>query len=914
MSTTDLARQVQQILKSSPDAPSLPTLLQHVDEFVLECSASPDSEGVLHQFEDELQQVLKVVDHANLSQTEIVLAIIFHLRPILLSSSVISNWFELVLRPALREPKLPTPSVDYAKELILNALDPGSNNVPGDSEKAKEREKVGNFRRRLMDFYLLDAYNESSGEDVLEWAELDNLQREKKACWKANLEDILVRVGLQWPQDLLTELYHCFASPSSRVQLLMLITAYTSQPTFATRAAAVMARHPIVQSLLNSLIHDNSSTAFTIGLTVFTKLLPIFAVHASEDLKQILPQLLIVLARIICWKSRTATMNSYKLPTNLGLQPDEVKEIFEDDVSDEDDAGIGNKLPIRPDLEWQCLDIVFAVSFSFPPSPQRFFSFLYYLFPCNVLRFLRFPILYLTEHDVENPFAVSWEEALDEDMIRSKSESILRGHIVHPLLIWRDATTELSNPDFWAQYDIPRIVGECTMLDTRHAAIGIRERSPTSFQPSSFLSQQISTSESPTTTAPALSSSTGSSVSSVVAHVPSAHSAAKHRISVQDMIATSVALKSGLEIEIVDPVPSWSSNFFQRPDTRTRSPSRDLRTTSSRTVTPDHPRRAYVQDEIPTHITQALAGLQREVLLLRSELNFELWMARENVRHIGRLYQDRVVSKNAEMERQGLHNKMKELKNEVYKLQKQLQDHKGESSRLKNQFADWNKRLQDKLRDLRAEKNSWNAEATALRAADKEAKDTFAAQGKLLAEATNKVFQLETQIKENAHKVERLHDYERQIEQFIKMQRLWESDVHQLNDQTETLKAYTSGYKKMELRVDTYEKTQAQMEEDAKLRRLQIESLEARLNITQQRLAAARKQPSAADLSHYREECARLREGNTRLQDENIVLRDEVEELKSMVEYLKVQVSGGRTGLISSPRQSPLIPSASLNL
>ena len=35
------------------------------------------------------------------------------------------------------------------------------------------------------------------------------------------------------------------------------------------------------------------------------------------------------------------------------------------------------------------------------------------------------------------------------------------------------------------------------------------------------------------------------------------------------------------------------------------------------------------------------------------------------------------------------------------------------------------------------------------------------------------VFRLETQIKENAHKVDRLHDYETQIDQLIKLQRLW---------------------------------------------------------------------------------------------------------------------------------------------
>ncbi len=48
----------------------------------------------------------------------------------------------------------------------------------------------------------------------------------------------------------------------------------------------------------------------------------------------------------------------------------------------------------------------------------------------------------------------------------------------------------------------------------------------------------------------------------------------------------------------------------------------------------------------------------------------------------------------------------------------------------------------------------------------------FVAQGKLLADATNKVFELETQRKENQHKIDRLKDYEQQIDQHIKVQRL----------------------------------------------------------------------------------------------------------------------------------------------
>jgi sigma54-dependent transcription regulator len=120
-------------------------------------------------------------------------------------------------------------------------------------------------------------------------------------------------------------------------------------------------------------------------------------------------------------------------------------------------------------------------------------------------------------------------------------------------------------------------------------------------------------------------------------------------------------------------------------------------------------------------------------------------------------------------------------------------DHKEQASSAKNKYADWNTELQSKLREFREEKKSWITEAAALRSAEKEAQvceppgviddnslmsiqARFTAQGKLLAEATKELFELQTQKKETQHKIDRLRDYERQIEQHIKIQRLWYVD------------------------------------------------------------------------------------------------------------------------------------------
>ncbi|KAG6885982.1 hypothetical protein C0992_004746 [Termitomyces sp. T32_za158] len=125
-----------------------------------------------------------------MKSTEIFLAVLHHLNPILPPTSVIS-WFDIIFRPALREPKLPASSSKHAKELIVAALQK--------TEDAYEQ-KVKEFRRRLMDLYLLDAFNEGSGADVLEWAGLNEEQRNKRSHWKRNLEDILLKFGAKRPE------------------------------------------------------------------------------------------------------------------------------------------------------------------------------------------------------------------------------------------------------------------------------------------------------------------------------------------------------------------------------------------------------------------------------------------------------------------------------------------------------------------------------------------------------------------------------------------------------------------------------------------------------------------------------------------------------------------------------------------
>jgi len=56
----------------------------------------------------------------------------------------------------------------------------------------------------------------------------------------------------------------------------------------------------------------------------------------------------------------------------------------------------------------------------------------------------------------------------------------------------------------------------------------------------------------------------------------------------------------------------------------------------------------------PTYAKEAIADLQREVLMLRNELNFELWLKQQHLGHMRRLQLDRITARGEEAERQNL--------------------------------------------------------------------------------------------------------------------------------------------------------------------------------------------------------------------------------------------------------------------
>jgi len=198
--------------------------------------------------------------------------------------------------------------------------------------------------------------------------------------------------------------------PSARLQLLVFLDLFASSPSFSN-AAKILPNLPLMRSLLLSLFLDNSSTVCTLGIAVIVKLLPYFAVYAREDLKAMLPELLAVLAGIMCWKERRASQG--RISTGEEIDVD-----FERELEYETNP----ILQISPETNWDRLDMIFDATTSPPPQSRPYFTILYYLYPSNVLRFLRGPVRYLVHRGTRSPYVETWEQALDQNEIRRRSE------------------------------------------------------------------------------------------------------------------------------------------------------------------------------------------------------------------------------------------------------------------------------------------------------------------------------------------------------------------------------------------------------------------------------------------------------------------------------------------------------------
>jgi septal ring-binding cell division protein DamX len=115
---------------------------------------------------------------------------------------------------------------------------------------------------------------------------------------------------------------------------------------------------------------------------------------------------------------------------------------------------------------------------------------------------------------------------------------------------------------------------------------------------------------------------------------------------ITNIVTLHKALKSGAEVLVGEDI--WDAGMEPTPGTGTVS------NTAATTTTPTTAEQTIDTQDMSQETKLLLAALKREVLLLRNELNFELFLKQQHLQHIGRLHREHVLDTSVEAERQQL--------------------------------------------------------------------------------------------------------------------------------------------------------------------------------------------------------------------------------------------------------------------
>ncbi|KAG0204312.1 hypothetical protein BGX33_008583 [Mortierella sp. NVP41] len=339
--------------------------------------------------------------------------------------------------------------------------------------------------------------------------------RRKKDILVKNLETILVAYGggVGRVKDFFSCLYTYFVGAKYRAEILGLLCQFIRRQR--VHLHQILAT-PLLDSLLLSLKNDTSPLIVSLGLMTLIMLMP----RIPAALNDRLPELFLILNRILCWpRSRQQLMAvAYQEGNNLtGQTLKSFDEFEENNPSKSMGSGAANTAqgtnekrgdtsPSPDGTEYEDIPLynygirwrrhgpaVPGGTSEGAPDPTAIFSFLYGMYPCNLLKFLHAPRKYLAEtssptgspkqgsparegeSSVQNPegSVMSPKESttinqpvyIDEDLLKSRVQNLLRRHSLHPDLLTLNCEQELVNKARWQKLEPMEIVAMCVGLD-----------------------------------------------------------------------------------------------------------------------------------------------------------------------------------------------------------------------------------------------------------------------------------------------------------------------------------------------------------------------------------------------------------------------------------------------------------------
>ncbi|KAF2188188.1 hypothetical protein K469DRAFT_737553 [Zopfia rhizophila CBS 207.26] len=608
-------------------------------------------------------------------------------RPALTGEARLDEWWGLVLRPTIDGIVHKRHEIEDAREILQSIL-------IFDVEEDKDGEKARlsrHFSKKILNAYLARTKVLSSAEDIVS-PEDEFVSHE--------LESVLVAFGRRNPKELLLALDDLFIKKEHRMQALNLLSAFVRlQPPHLH----LVLETSLIQHLEKCLLIDTSSTVIEMALMVLIMFLPHITGSLTSD--HHLPKLFLIYSRILCWDKFGASDESH--------DTDEESEVNRTEGSDDG---------TEPDQPWEMVHQSFDCVDNSAPGVLHYFTFLYGLFPLNFMSFIRKPRKFLKSLDF--PGADDFD--LDQDLIHSRTEPYRRVHLMHPNMFTTTIEDEISE-NRWLKSDPADIVTECMDLCVAVSTTLDDPGPPPTTKlpdlpvlPTSEIPQGEFTLDDDGTTANESATSWRNTQSTVFA--PSAsgqpdntESLPKAK-SVKSSNSASPLLKSRDVMDSPTLPPAKDAKKQNLYLGASLAAPQRLPTASPRLENFAHV--LSTGSNSPTHSefqNQSMASLQREIMLLRNDLNFERYLKLQHLTHIGQLQRKHIKEATAEAETQNLINTNRTLKARLAKANELYAQLKKETLTSRSQSKKWEGELSSKVRSYREDQKAWQRDEESLR-------------------------------------------------------------------------------------------------------------------------------------------------------------------------------------------------------
>ncbi|KAK7537800.1 Hamartin protein-domain-containing protein [Phyllosticta paracitricarpa] len=683
------------------------------------------------------------------------------LRPAIKGGSKLSEWWDVLIGSVVDGVGFKRVEIEDASEFVLGVLAFDANG----EDSVWQAAAAASYLQKLLNRYLHHTRLPTAEEDVI------TTQDEYMA---SQIEAILVSYGRKRPKELLLALNDLFIQARHRAQALSLLSAFVRrQPP---RLYLVL-ETPLIDSLKKCLMIDKSGTVVELALTVLIMFLP----HITSALFACLPKLFLIYTRVLCWDQVIAPAPEY--PANLD------GEAVDGDATDEDDDE-------SHDPTWDKLDVTYGNPNDNPetaaPGALYFFTFLYGLFPLNFMSYVRAPRKWLK--------SINYLEAddliLDKDALRKRTEAFRQVHLLHPHFFTSTPEEELSETRFLKSEPADVVIdcmGLCMAVSSSLEDPGPPPTTklpevpqtlvPTDSIPGLPMDDDVTLANSASSPTGTRSNGTWRNTQSTAFtndscgthHTPHLPDSFSYPDSVQgagkpvDSPTLPAAEGRSTAEEAVQ-----SDEGAHDPDTENAPTSTRLESfaqalsTNPNSISPAHDR-----------LAQNIATLQREVMLLRNDLNFERYLKSQHLSHIGHLQQKHIKEATFEAETQNLINTNRILKAKLQKANEVNAQLKKEATTTRNQHKKWEGEVKSRITSFQKDSTTWNSSEASLRENLEAAKKDIATLKKKVAETEAKELNARIHLGQKEAEIEEVDILRKEVDDL--QRRLREFELKELN-------------------------------------------------------------------------------------------------------------------------------------